>query len=169
MVGMGTVGTGVARLLVEQSARVARAAGRPVELRRVVVRDPRKLRDVSLPAGAVSTDLKSVIDDREIDLVVELIGGINPTREAVLSGRLGRLHTVRATASDQTPPPPEYLPLSGGIFRAVPWLGDDLPRRLPVVAPASRTLVLQEEPALGAVHLALAEARGGARLPTYGE
>jgi N-acetylglucosamine kinase len=59
--------------------------------------------------------------------------------------------------------------LSGGIFRAVPWLGQDLPKRLPVVAPASRTLLLEDEPALGAVRLALAEARGGARPPTYGE
>lgn len=45
--------------------------------------------------------------------------GYAAAREAVRSGRLGRLHTVRATASDQTPPPPEYLPLSGGIFRDV--------------------------------------------------
>lgn len=59
--------------------------------------------------------------------------------------------------------------LAGGIFRAVPWLGENLPKRLPVVAPRSRTELLQDEPALGAIRLALAEARGGARLPTYGD
>ncbi|MFD7462607.1 MULTISPECIES: Gfo/Idh/MocA family protein [unclassified Streptomyces] len=43
--------------------------------------------------------------------------GYTGAREAVRSGRLGRLHTVRATTSDRTPPPAEYLPLSGGLFR----------------------------------------------------
>lgn len=59
--------------------------------------------------------------------------------------------------------------LAGGMFHAVPWLRDELPKRLPEVAPRSRAEALQEEPALGAVRLALAEAHGGARLPSYEE
>jgi N-acetylglucosamine kinase-like BadF-type ATPase len=57
--------------------------------------------------------------------------------------------------------------LSGGIFRAVPWLGQELSRRLPLAAPRSRAIMLQREPAEGAVTLALQEARGGARIPVY--
>jgi N-acetylglucosamine kinase-like BadF-type ATPase len=57
--------------------------------------------------------------------------------------------------------------LAGGIFRAVPWLKEELERRLPVVAPRSVVRLLETEPAAGAVALALQEARGGARIPAY--
>ncbi len=57
--------------------------------------------------------------------------------------------------------------LAGGVFRVVPWLVDELPRRLVEVAPRAHVQLLDEEPAVGAVWLALAEARGGARVPHY--
>jgi N-acetylglucosamine kinase-like BadF-type ATPase len=57
--------------------------------------------------------------------------------------------------------------LAGGVFRVVPWLVDELQRRLVEVAPRAQVEVLHAEPAIGAVWLALAEARGGARVPGY--
>jgi N-acetylglucosamine kinase-like BadF-type ATPase len=57
--------------------------------------------------------------------------------------------------------------LAGGIFKAVPWLKDELSRRLPVVSPGSIVRLLDREPASGAVRLALLEARGGAVVPSY--
>jgi N-acetylglucosamine kinase-like BadF-type ATPase len=57
--------------------------------------------------------------------------------------------------------------LAGGIFRAVPWLEEELSRRLPLASPRSRTILLNLEPAEGAVRLALAEARGGYDVPLY--
>ncbi len=57
--------------------------------------------------------------------------------------------------------------LAGGMFRAVPWLGDQLTLMLPALAPRSRIIRLASEPALGAVRLALDELRGGARIPSY--
>jgi N-acetylglucosamine kinase-like BadF-type ATPase len=57
--------------------------------------------------------------------------------------------------------------LAGGMFKAVPWLREEVARLLPTIAPRSRTVLLDVEPALGAVRLALAEVHGGARIPTY--
>lgn len=58
--------------------------------------------------------------------------------------------------------------LAGGIFHAVPWLEQELERRLPVASPGSHVMHLDREPATGAVALALQEARGGAAIPMYG-
>jgi N-acetylglucosamine kinase-like BadF-type ATPase len=60
-----------------------------------------------------------------------------------------------------------HFVLAGGVFAGVPWLSDELHRRLPAMAPRGVVMRLGVEPALGAVQLALAEARGGARLPAY--
>jgi N-acetylglucosamine kinase-like BadF-type ATPase len=57
--------------------------------------------------------------------------------------------------------------LAGGMFKAVPWLYEELERRLPLAAPTSRIIRLDVEPAIGAVRLALQEARGEGRIPEY--
>ncbi|HSB61241.1 MAG TPA: BadF/BadG/BcrA/BcrD ATPase family protein [Vicinamibacteria bacterium] len=57
--------------------------------------------------------------------------------------------------------------LAGGVFGGVPWLADELRRGLTAICPGAGVLRLEVEPALGAVRLALAEARGGATLPRY--
>src|SRR4051812_22052627 len=57
--------------------------------------------------------------------------------------------------------------LAGGMFKAVPWLHEELERRLTLASPGSLTRLLDVEPAAGAVRLAIAEAHGGARIPAY--
>ncbi|HEX6463152.1 MAG TPA: BadF/BadG/BcrA/BcrD ATPase family protein, partial [Vicinamibacterales bacterium] len=57
--------------------------------------------------------------------------------------------------------------LSGGIFRAVPWLEEELARRLPLASPRSEVVLLGVEPAIGAVRLALADAQGHYTVPVY--
>jgi N-acetylglucosamine kinase-like BadF-type ATPase len=57
--------------------------------------------------------------------------------------------------------------LAGGIFRAVPWLRDEMLHRLPGTISSSTARVLDREPAAGAVSFAIQEATGGARIPRY--
>jgi homoserine dehydrogenase len=84
IVGMGTVGTGVAKLLLDHGDRTARHAGRTLWLEQVVVKDISKPRDVDLPKGILSTDLKKVTDDKEIALAAMLVGGLEPAKSITL-------------------------------------------------------------------------------------
>ena len=80
IVGLGTVGTCVAQLLLKEDDRIARHAGRRVRLVRVVVRDLDKPRGVDLPRELVTDDLSAVTDDPEITAVVQTVGGLEPAR-----------------------------------------------------------------------------------------
>lgn len=85
IVGLGTVGTGVAKVLLQQPERMSRRAGRPVVLRHAVVSDLKKARDLELPAGVLTDNLQRVLDDRETRLAVHLVGGLHPAKEIMLS------------------------------------------------------------------------------------
>ena len=84
MVGLGTVGSGVAKLLLEHGDRIARQAGQRLELAAVVVRDLAKDRDVRVPPGIVSTDLAKITRNADIKTVVHLVGGLEPARTILL-------------------------------------------------------------------------------------
>jgi homoserine dehydrogenase len=84
IVGMGTVGTGVAKLLLDHGDRTARHAGRTLWLEKVVVNDIHKHRDIDLPAGVLTDKLEDVLNDPNIEVVAQLIGGIEPERTIML-------------------------------------------------------------------------------------
>jgi homoserine dehydrogenase len=84
MLGCGTVGGAVARMLSEHGEDIERRAGVRLRLARVAVRDPGRERDVPLPADAFTTDGASIVDDPDIDVVLELLGGLEPARALVL-------------------------------------------------------------------------------------
>src|SRR5262245_3031449 len=96
LLGCGVVGGGVAKLLSEQRERLASRAGRPLVVKRVVVRDPDKPRAVPLMPDLVTTDLHAAIWDPGVEVVVELIGGTTVAREAVLAALSAGKHVVTA-------------------------------------------------------------------------
>lgn len=83
LVGLGTVGTGVAKLLSEQSERLRRRTKREIVLRHVVVRDLGKAREVDLPSGVVHQDLSRAVTDPHVDAIVEVIGGLDVAKSVI--------------------------------------------------------------------------------------
>ena len=84
IVGLGTVGSGVAKLLLDHGDRTARHAGRTLWLEKAVVRDLDKPRGCEVPAGVLTEDLNDVLRDPEIKVVAQLIGGLEPARTIML-------------------------------------------------------------------------------------
>jgi homoserine dehydrogenase len=85
LLGLGTIGAGVARLLDEESDRIARRAGRSLELKWALVRDPSRARNVPLSPRRILGDIRRILDDPEVDVVVEALGGTDHALEYVLS------------------------------------------------------------------------------------
>lgn len=84
IVGLGTVGSGVAKLLLDHGDRTARHAGRTLWVEQIVVRDVNKARDCDLPAGILSNDLSRITENKEIKAVAHLVGGLEPARTIML-------------------------------------------------------------------------------------
>ncbi len=80
IVGMGTVGTGVARLLIDHGDRTMLHAGRRLWLEKVVVHDLQKTRDYELPPNVLTDDLRAITENEQIQVVAQLVGGLEPAR-----------------------------------------------------------------------------------------
>jgi homoserine dehydrogenase len=94
LLGLGTVGSAVARAFAERSRRIDAAAGRPLRLVAAAVRDPEKQREAGdVP---VTSDPHAILDDREVSIVVEVIGGTEPARELELGAFERGKHVVTA-------------------------------------------------------------------------
>src|SRR5215211_598443 len=85
LLGCGTVGAAVVRLLDRHRDDIERRAGCRLQVHKVAVRHPAKPRDVGLPQTALVDDPMAVVDDPGVDIVCELIGGVEPAGELVLA------------------------------------------------------------------------------------
>ncbi len=84
VIGWGTIGSGVIRLLRGSADELASRLGSPLELARVVDIDLERKREVRVPRRLLSDDARATLRDPEIDVVVELMGGLEPARTFVL-------------------------------------------------------------------------------------
>lgn len=91
LIGFGTIGTGVVRVLREHAAGIRSRLGAPLRLARIADLDIKTNRGIKVPKQLLTTDARALIHDPEVDVVVELIGGLEPARtfqlEALKAGK----------------------------------------------------------------------------------
>ncbi len=96
LIGCGVVGTGILRLLRDNEATLGQRLGAPLEVRAIATRDPSKVRDPVVPRELLTADASAVVDDPSVDVVVEVMGGVEPAgsllRRALEQGK----HVVTA-------------------------------------------------------------------------
>ncbi len=96
MLGCGTVGSGVAQVLLEKRATIERLVGVPVSLVRVLVRDASRERPVRLGPAVLTTSSDDVIDDPAVSIVVEVLGGESPAYDLIQRAIRNGKHVVTA-------------------------------------------------------------------------
>lgn len=96
ILGFGTVGTGVAKIILENGERIAEKTGVNIELAKIVDIDTETKRPVELPEGILTDDIKEVRDDKEIEIVIELIGGTTTAKDIQMDMLKAGKHIVTA-------------------------------------------------------------------------
>lgn len=83
LLGVGVVGGGVARVIADKRDELARLIGAPLSIEGALVRDAAKPRDAALPDGVLTTDPARVIDNPDVDIVIEVMGGEQPALDYI--------------------------------------------------------------------------------------
>jgi homoserine dehydrogenase len=96
LIGCGVVGTGILRLLQDNQAMIARRMGAPIEVRAIAVRDTSKARDAIVPRELLTSDPMKVVNDPDVDVVVEVMGGLEPAGAIVRAALERGKHVVTA-------------------------------------------------------------------------
>ncbi len=119
IIGLGTVGSGVAEILLRNGDIIKRRLGIPLEIVRAVTKDTGRPLPEGLNPAAVGTDAMQVIENPDVDIVVEVMGGIEPAKSYILRSIENGKHVVTANKA--------LLSLTGDdLFRAASQRGVDL-------------------------------------------
>lgn len=119
LIGFGTVGTGVVKILQRNSKLIEKRVGARIRIKRIADIDISRDRGVKLAKGILTPKADDIIEDPEIDIVIELIGGIEPAKSIILKAIRRKKHIVTANKA--------LLALHGDeIFREANRFGVDV-------------------------------------------
>ena len=96
ILGFGTVGQGVVKILQKNANQWIKKCNAEIEVKKVLVKNTQKERDVKLPLGVMTSDWQEIVNDPEINVIIELIGGIEPARTYILEALNKGKHIVTA-------------------------------------------------------------------------
>lgn len=96
LLGLGTIGTGVAKLLMTNAGLISAKVGARITLKKIADLDITTDRGITLPDGVLTTNADEVLTDPEISVVIELIGGYEPAKRFVLKAIENGKHVVTA-------------------------------------------------------------------------
>ena len=143
IIGFGNIGSGVVRALVEQRDVLASRLPRPLALKAIADRDTKTARDAPYDLAQIKADASEVIDDPEIDVVIELVGGIEPARTFVERALRAGKHVVTANKALLAMHGPELMAIAaerglGLLYEAAVGGGIPIIRALQQGLPANR-------------------------------
>lgn len=96
LIGLGTVGSGVVEILCRNRDLIKRRLGVPLEIAKIVERDLKRPLPLGMSRGVITTDIKEVVGNPDVDIVVEVIGGFEPAKGFILSAIENGKHVVTA-------------------------------------------------------------------------
>ena len=96
LLGCGTVGGGVVKLLAKNRDAIAKKTGSEIIIKKVLEKDRQKCLQIGLAAELVTNQLEDIINDDSIEIVVELIGGIEPAFSFIIAAMQKGKHVVTA-------------------------------------------------------------------------
>lgn len=96
LIGWGTVGSGVSRLLLERSDLLRSRTDIQLKLSKIASRNIRRPRGIEVDPSILTTDVDEILEDDQIDIVIELVGGLEPARSFILKAIENGKHVVTA-------------------------------------------------------------------------
>ena len=112
LMGLGSVGGGVAATLLNRSDALSDQIGLPIGLKKILVRDLGKTRDIAVPPGLLTANPKDILDDGDIHVVVEVIGGVAPAEDYLKRALSSGKHVVTANKEVMAQSGPELFQLA---------------------------------------------------------
>lgn len=109
LLGLGTVGSGVVKIIKNHQDKLMHQVGCPVSIKKILVKDLHKQREVEVDFSLITTDPYEVINDSEIDVIIEVMGGVEETKEHLLNALKNRKHVVTANKDLMAVYGPELL------------------------------------------------------------